>query len=219
MSEFDPYYFKKKDSINRAVDRKIENKFKAWQLSKDYYDGSRDNGYGGFKYDGRWLKLLPRIIKKYKLNNKSKVLDLGCKKGFFLMDLKKILPGIKVYGIENHPYPIKTASNSIKKRLILSNYYDLNFKDKFFDLVFAFNSVYSQNLGEIIKTLKEMQRISKKNYVVLAACNNEKERVKFYNWTLIGTTILYKKEWIKLFNKIGYKGDYYFSTAKTLGLK
>ena len=220
MAHFDTGYFK--NSSGRSVlakKRKIENKIISWSLGKEYYDGKRINGYGGFKYDGRWKAFLPKIIKKYKLNNKSKVLDLGCKKGFFLMDLKKILPGIKVYGIENHPYPIKTAPNSIKKKLILSNYYDLKFKNKFFDLVFAFNSVYSQNLGDIIKTLKEMQRISKKNYVVLAACNNEKERIKFYNWTLIGTTILYKKEWIRLFNKIGYKGDYYFSTAKTLGLK
>ena len=57
-----------------------------------------------------------------------------------------------------------------------------------------------------------------KSHVVLASCNNEKERNKFYKWTLIGTTILYKKEWLKLFKLIGFKGDYYFSTAKSLGL-
>ncbi len=220
MAYFDIGYFKK--SVNRSAlanKRSIKNKIISWKLDKNYYDGKRINGYGGFKNDGRWKVLLPKLIKKYKLNNKSKVLDLGCKKGFFLQDLKSLLPGIKIYGIENHSYPITNAPKSIKKHLKMCNYYDLKFKKNFFDLIFAFNSVYSQNLGDVIKTLKEMERVSKKNYVVLAAYENEKERNKFYDWTLIGTTILHKKDWLQLFKIIGYKGDYYFSTSKTLGLK
>ncbi len=86
-------------------------------------------------------------------------------------------------------------------------------------MVFAFNSIYSQNLGDVVKTLKEMQRVSKNAYVVLASCDNDKERNEFYKWTLIGTTILYKKEWLKLFKIVGYKGDHFFSTSKSLGLK
>ena len=220
MSFFDTGYFKNSaPRSSLAKKRTIYNKIIAWNLDKKYYDGKRINGYGGFKYDGRWKKFLPKIIKRYKLNSKSKVLDLGCKKGFFLKDLKHLIPGIKVYGIENHPYPIQKAERDIKKNLKLSTYYDLRFKDKYFDFAFAFNSIYSQNLGEIVKTLKEIKRVSKKSYVVLASCSNDEERNKFYKWTLIGTTILHKKEWLKIFKFIGYKGDYYFSTAKTLGLK
>ena len=63
-----------------------------------------------------------------------------------------------------------------------------------------------------------MQRVGKKNYVVVASYDNEKEKEAFLNWTVIGTTVLSKNEWLKLFKFIGYKGDYYFSTAKTLGL-
>jgi len=53
---------------------------------------------------------------------------------------------------------------------------------------------------------------------VLASGENEKEIYKFYKWTLIGTTIQLRKDWIRLFKKIGYKGDYYFSSSKSLGL-
>jgi len=217
---FDTNYFKgNKPRSTLAKKRSIKNKIIAWKLDKNYYDGERLNGYGGFKYDGRWKRFLPKIIKRYKLNSKSKVLDLGCKKGFFLKDLKNLVPGIKVYGVEDHSYPIKNSEKEVKKYLKLAKYYNLPFKRKFFDFVFAFNSIYSQNLGDIIKTLQEIQRVSKKSYVVLASCDTEKERIKFYKWTLIGTTILHKKEWLKLFKIIGYKGDYYFSTSKTLGLK
>ena len=110
-SHFDIGYFKKPVKIRAKVakERTVINKMYAWELGKEYYDGNRLNGYGGFKYDGRWQKLLPKIIKKYKLTKKSKVLDLGCKKGFLLKDLNILIPGIKSYGVENHTYALKKA--------------------------------------------------------------------------------------------------------------
>tara|TARA_B110001452_G_C15165873_1_gene405371 strand:- start:29 stop:691 length:663 start_codon:yes stop_codon:yes gene_type:complete len=212
-------YFKKPIKVRAKVAKKrsVINKMYAWELGKEYYDGNRLNGYGGFKYDGRWLKLLPKIIKKYKLNNKSRVLDLGCKKGFLLKDLNILLPGIKSYGIENHRYALKNAVKC-KSKLILSEYTKLPFKDKSLDFVIAFNSLYMQNLGDVIKSLKEIERVSKKSYIILASGENDEERNKFYKWTLIGTSILLKREWKQLFKKIKFKGDYYFSSAKSLGV-
>ena len=212
-------YFKKAVKVRSkyAKTRTVINKMYAWELGKEYYDGKRIYGYGGFKYDGRWKTMLPRIIKRYKLTKKSKVLDLGCKKSFLLKDLNILIPGIKSYGIENHTYALKKAVKC-KSRLILSDYYKFPFKNKYFDFVIAFNSLYMQNLGDVIKSLKEIERVSKKSYVVLASGENDEERNKFYRWTLIGTTILLKKEWKTLFKKIKFKGDYYFSSAKSLGV-
>ena len=216
---FDIGYFKKPVKVRGKVAKKrsVINKINAWKLGKEYYDGGRLNGYGGFKYDGRWKKLLPKIIKKYKLTKKSKVLDLGCKKGFLLKDLNELIPGIKTYGIENHSYALKKAVKT-KSKLILSEYYNLPFKNKYFDFVIAFNSLYMQNLGDVIKSLKEIQRVSKNSYVILASGENDRERNKFYKWTLIGTSILLQNEWKTLFKKIKFNGDYYFSSAKSLGV-
>lgn len=216
---FDIGYFKKPVKVRGKVakERTVLNKIKAWELGKDYYDGNRLNGYGGFKYDGRWLKMLPKIIKKYKLTKNSKVLDLGCKKGFILKDLNILLPGIKTVGIENHAYALK-KSVKCQSKLIQSEYYKIPYKNKHFDFVIAFNSLYMYNLGDVIKSLKEIERVSKKSYIVLASGENDKERNKFYKWTLIGTSILLQKEWKKLFKDIGFKGDYYFSSAKSLGV-
>ena len=213
-------YFKKtiKERVKYAKERTVINKMYAWNLDKEYYDGKRINGYGGFKYDGRWKALLPKIIKKYKLTKKSKVLDLGCKKGFLLKDLNILLPQIKSYGIENHSYALKKAVKCNSK-LIKSDYYKIPFKNKYFDFVIAFNSLYMQNLGDVIKSLKEIERVSKKSYIVLASGETDEERNKFYRWTLIGTSILLKKEWKTLFKKIKFKGDYYFSSAKSLGVQ
>ena len=218
MSVFDPKYFKKNSKVNRVVERKLENKFKAWKLGKDYYDGNRNNGYGGFTYDARWLKLLPRFIKRYKLNNNSKILDLGCKKGFILKDLKILLPKAKVYGIEDHSYPIRNAEKEIKKDIIFSNYYQIPFKKNYFDLVIGFSSIYKYNFYDVVKTINEINRVSKKSFITVASYSNQREKILFEKWTLLGSTFLHKNDWIKLFKILNYKGDYYFTTAKSLNL-
>ena len=218
MAYFDPKYFKKKSKVNRVVTRKLKNKFIAWELSEQYYDGDRNNGYGGFSYDGRWLNLLPKFIKRYNLNNNSKILDLGCKKGFIMKDLKILLPRAKVYGIEDHLYPIKNAEKEIKKNIIFSNYYKIPFKKNYFDLIIGFSSIYKYNFIDVVKTIKEINRVSKNSFFTVASYSNKKEKELFDKWTLLGTTILQKKEWKQLFKILNYKGDYYFTTAKSLNL-
>tara|TARA_B100001971_G_C18157787_1_gene519571 strand:+ start:201 stop:860 length:660 start_codon:yes stop_codon:yes gene_type:complete len=219
MPYFDPGYFKKKVKVNRKVKRTIKNKLNAWRLDKEYYDGNRNNGYGGFNYDGRWKGLLPKIINKYKLTNKSKILDLGCKKGFIMKDFKNLLPNCEVWGIEDHKYPIDKAETEIKSKIILNNYYKIPFKKKYFDFVIGFSSIYKYNLQDVTKTIIEINRVSKKAFFTVASYSNKKEREIFEDWTLIGTTILRKKEWLALFKLLNYKGDYYFTTPKSLNLK
>ena len=41
-----------------------------------YFDKTRDTGYGGYHYDGRWEAVAEGIAKKYNLDSKSKFLDL-----------------------------------------------------------------------------------------------------------------------------------------------
>ena len=220
MRHFDTGYFKKKINKRKFISKKrdITNRIIAWGLDKEYYDGDRINGYGGYNYDGRWKKFLPRIIKRYKLKKNSKVLDLGCKKGFFMKDLKDLVPGIKVYGIEDHPYPIKNAEKEIKKNIIFSNYYKIPFKKNYFDLIIGFSSIYKYNFIDVVKTIKEINRVSKNSFFTVASYSNKKEKELFDKWTLLGTTILQKKEWKQLFKILNYKGDYYFTTAKSLNL-
>ncbi len=218
MSEFDIGYFKKRGKLKQKISRDLKTKFLAWKLGKDYYDGDRNNGYGGFKYDGRWLKILPKIIKKYNLKNNSKILDLGCKKGFIMKDLKILLPGSEVWGIEDHKYPIIKAEKEIQKKIIYSKYYEIPFDNKHFDLVIGFSSIYRYNFKDLVATLKEIKRVSRHSFCTFGSFSNEKEKKLFLEWSLLGTTILSKTDWVKLFKILNYKGDYYFTTAKSLNL-
>ena len=62
----------------------VKDKILSWKLDKEYFDGSREQGYGGYKYDGRWRQVAKDIIKHYSLKDNAKILDIGCAKGFLL---------------------------------------------------------------------------------------------------------------------------------------
>ena len=221
MKEFDIGY--PHSGARRVVKpgfRTAKNKIVAWGLGQEYYDGERVNGYGGYRYDGRWAQVIPNIVSEYGISEKSAVLDVGCKKGFFLHDLKQAFPGIKARGVENHPYPIEQAMESVKEDIVLSPYEKLPFEDGEFDFVLAFAAIYMQNFGGVMDALREIQRVGKgKSYVTLGAYNTLADKELFQEWTLLGTTVLHVDEWLDVFKEIGYTGDYFFTTAKSLHLE
>ena len=220
MKEFDiGYPHSKVTRVIHEGSRSIENKIIAWGLDREYYDGERENGYGGYRYDGRWATIMPSIVNKYNLSQDASVLDVGCKKGFFLHDLKQALPEIKIKGVEIHPYPIEQAMESVKEDLVLCPYEKLPFEDKSFDFVMAFASIYMLSFGDVLKALREIQRVGKgESYVTLGAYRTKEEKELFLEWTLLGTTVLHEEEWLEVFEKTGYTGDYFFSSAKSLHL-
>ena len=199
--------------------RTIRNRMVAAGLDEAYYDGARENGYGGFRYDGRWARIIPGLVDRYGLTSDSSVLEVGCKKGFFLHDLKEALPGIRVRGVENHPYPLEHAMDSVRDDVFLAPYEALPFEDGTFDFVMAYAAIYMLNLRDVMQTLGEIQRVGKgKSFVTLGAYESPEQRDLLLDWTLIGTTILHVDEWMDVFEETGYTGDYAFTTASSLNL-
>ena len=221
MREFDllsNYPVLKKRYVSKNS-RTIKNRITASYRSKSFYDGKRENGYGGFRYDGRWKYIAKKIFDIYRLKDNAKILQIGCDKGFLLQDIKKTFPKSKVRGIEISDYAIKSASKKIKKFIKKSSFYELPFKKNEFDFVIAIGPVYSLNLADAIQCLKEINRVGKgKSFITLGAYKNEKDLKLFRYWTLLGSTILSKKEWIEVLKHTKYKGDYKFNTAKSLNL-
>ena len=200
--------------------RTIENKIIATYRGKDFFDGDRKNGYGGYIYDGRWKKYAKKIIKEYKLNNKSKVLHINSEKGFILNDIKEYLPKIEVIGTETSEYAIKKTMKNIKKNIYLSEPTKLPFKNNYFDFVLAIGVVYGLSLTNAIKCLKEINRVTKNfSFINLGSYNDKKDLELFNKWSLLGVTLLKEKEWVKVLKHVNYKGDYYFTNSKSLGLK
>lgn len=200
--------------------RTIKHRIVASYRSKEFYDGKRVYGMGGFKYDGRWKPIAEKICKKYKLKQNSKILEISCKKGFLLYDLKKVIPKSKVFGLESSQYAINNSLKGVRRHIRkVSSYSSLKFKSNYFDFVIALGVVYEQDLTGAIKLLKEIQRVSKgKSFITLGSYRTLKEFIQLRQWTLLGTIILKETEWKQVLKHVKYTGDYDFVNAKNLSL-
>ena len=182
-------------------------------FDKDYFDGTRDTGYGGYAYDGRWKAIGKVAVERYGLKPGMKVLDLGCAKGFFMADLLEVCPGIEVRGIDVSEYAIANAHPKVKHLVSLGSADDLSaFKDHSFDFVCAMNTFHFLPPDRTAVAFQEMMRVGKdKFFVHLDAYRNDTERERLLAWAPIIKTVNSVDEWMKLFKKLGYQGDYYWT--------
>ena len=206
-------YPKTKRNIEERGSSKTEEvRAVARQFGKDFFDGDRKYGYGGYNYNLRfWQPVIPTFQKYFGLSSKSSVLDVGCGKGFMIHDMALLIPGIKVKGIDISEYAIENAIDDMKPHVQVANAKELPFADKLFDVVISINTVHNLEKEDCAKALREIERVSKgKSFITVDAYRNEKEKELMYAWNLTAKTIMQVDEWIKFFNDIGYSGDYYW---------
>lgn len=202
----------KRDISKRGKSKTPEQQKLAREFGKDFFDGDRDNGYGGYYYNERfWANVIPDFINFYNLKDGDKILDIGCGKGFMLYDFKKANPKLDVEGIDISKYAIENAKSEVKDFLKLGDAKQLNYKDNYFDLVISITTVHNLDLKDCKKALKEIERVSKKHkFITVDAYSNEKEKELMYSWNLTAKTILHTKEWKNLFLETNYTGDFYW---------
>lgn len=199
---------------DRAQTVTVQDRLLARQFGREYYDGTRNQGYGGYHYHPRfWQPVVKTIQEYYGLTSESRVLDIGCARGFLMHDLRELIPGINVTGIEISPYAIETALEDIKPFIQPGDAKALPFTDKSFDLVLAINTIHNLPLEDCYTALREIERVSRQNkFIVNDAWTTEEERQLLIKWNLTALTILSTTEWKDLFELAGYTGDYYWFT-------
>ena len=189
-----------------------DHRLVARQFGKEFFDGERLYGYGGYEYHPRfWQATVRRFQEYYGLAGNGKVLDIGCAKGFMIHDMKKLIPGITVKGIDISNYAIENVIESMKDNVMVADARDLPFRDNSFDVVISITTVHNLDRDDCIRSLREIERVSRrKSFVTVDAYRNEDERTAMLAWNLTAKTILKVEEWIDLFNEAGYTGDYYW---------
>jgi len=187
----------------------------AKKFGKEYFDGERRFGYGGYYYDGRWKKVAQDIIDFYHLKPKMKVLDVGCAKGFLVKDLIQACPGLEVYGIDISEYAINNCETLVKDRLYIANATDIPFPNNTFDCVLSINTIHNLT-RELVKTaVNEISRVSKGNsFIQVDSYRNLDQKKLFEQWVLTAEFHDYPEKWIELFKEVGYEGDYYWTIVE-----
>ena len=201
----------RRDYLKRMNDDKVNSMLVAKKYDYEYWDGDRKFGYGGYFYDGRWKVVAEKLIFDYKLNNTSKILDVGCGKGFLLYEIKKLLPSSTIIGFDISKYGISKAPEDLKNSIFLHSAQDeYPYSDNYFDLVISLGTLHNLRLFDLIKALKEIERVGKSKYVMVESYRNESEMFNLVCWALTAESIFDKDEWIWLFLEYEYCGDYEF---------
>lgn len=183
----------------------------ALKWDKDYWDGERKFGYGGFKYDGRWKPAAQAIAAHYKLKPGASILDVGCGKGFLLYELSQIVPNSKISGVDISRYAIEHAKEEIKSGLKVAPAQELPFPDKTFDLVLSVNALHNLKNFELDAALSEIERVSRgSKHITVESYRSEREKVNLLYWQLTCRSFYATDEWEWLFERAGYRGDWSF---------
>tara|TARA_B100001013_G_scaffold332798_1_gene249279 strand:+ start:730 stop:1395 length:666 start_codon:yes stop_codon:yes gene_type:complete len=198
--------------LDRMVDEKVHCMHKAKEYEKDYWDGDRRYGYGGYNYiPGRWKPVAEALINQYQLTKDSSVLDVGCGKAFLLHEMKLLLPELKVRGFDVSNHGINSVKQDIKKEVFLHRAQDAYpFSDNEFDLVISLGCLHNLRVFELEIALKEIERVGKNAYVMLESYRNELEQFNLQCWALTCESFFDKEEWEWIYDHFGYTGDYEF---------
>ncbi len=194
-----------------------EHRAIARQFGKEYFDGDRLTGYGGYNYHLRfWTETVKRFRDHYGLAEDAWILDVGCAKGFMMHDFKLLMPNLNIRGIDVSPYAYEHAKEEMKPFIQVANAKELPFEDNSFDLVLAINTTHNLALEECKQAFREIQRVSRDHaFVMNDAWRNEAERESMLKWNLTALTYMHVDDWKKLFEEVGYTGDYYWFIAES----
>ena len=202
----------KRDIKQRGKEKTDKDRKIAREFEKDFFDGDRRNGYGGFNYNPRfWQPVVPNFQSYYNLSKTSSLLDVGCAKGFMLHDFTEMIPGINVQGIDISNYAIQNSMESVNNKLQVADARELPFQDDSFDLVISITTVHNFDREDCMTALKEISRVSKGNaFITVDAYRNKEEKEAMLAWNLTALTYMHVEEWKKLFKETGYDKDYYW---------
>jgi SAM-dependent methyltransferase len=186
------------------LQREVAKRF-GWE----YFDGDRAQGYGGYRYDGRWVPVAQRMQAFYDLKPGQRILDVGCAKGFLLHDFMQVVPGIQVWGLDISAYAVAHAMDTVKPFLLVGSANALPYLDQSFDLVISINTVHNLARDQCVQALREMERVSRGHkYLQVDSFLNEEQRDNFERWQLTAITYFDPAGWRAFFVEAGYTGDY-----------
>ena len=181
----------------------------AKQYGELYWDGPRDYGYGGYRDDGRWRTVARDMIRHYGLGAESRVLDIGCGKGFLVKAFMADCPGLEAYGLDISQYALALAPAEIRGHLARGTAETLPFPDNTFDLVVSLNTIHNLPRLAAVRAMAEIERVSKGNgFVVVDSYRTPEQKEIFASWVLTAEFHDYPEGWVALFNEAGYTGDW-----------
>ena len=152
-----------------------------------YFDGPREYGYGGYRYDGRWQPVARDIIEHFGLKPGDKVLDVS-------------------------KYALMNCEPEAIGRLQIGSCDDLPFPDGSFDAVLAINTIHNLDRDGCVRAVREVERLAPgRGFIQVDSYRTPEQKEIFESWVLTAKFYDYPEGWLEVFNEAGYTGDWYWT--------
>jgi ubiquinone/menaquinone biosynthesis C-methylase UbiE len=199
----------KRNIQKRTEAQTAENIAIAREYGEAYFDGPRELGYGGYRYDGRWIPVARDIVAHFALKPGDRVLDVGCAKGFLVKDLMTVCPGLEAFGLDISEYGLMHCQPEVVGRLHLGNCVKLPFPDGSFSAVISLNTIHNLVRAEAVTAVREIERLAPgRGFIQVDSYGTPEEKELFESWVLTAKFHDYPDGWTKLFAEAGFTGDY-----------
>ena len=147
----------------------------------------------------------------YGLRTNSRILDVGCGKGFMLHDWRILLPNARVTGLDISRYAVEEGKKGIRGRLWIGSADHLPWASNSFDLVTSINTIHNLPLESCKDAVREIERVSRgHSFIMVDSWRTEEGREGLAKWNLTALTYMHVDDWTQLFEDCGYSGDWYY---------
>jgi ubiquinone/menaquinone biosynthesis C-methylase UbiE len=205
----------KRDFRARAEAKTPEIIALAREYGEAYFDGPREHGYGGYRYDGRWIRVAEDIVRHFGLKPGDRVLDVGCAKGFLVKDLMKVRPGLEAFGVDISEYALMHCEPEVVGRLHLGSAVMLPFPANSFKAVISVNTIHNLERQDAIRAVREVERLAPgRSFIQVDSYRTPEQRKIFLQWVLTAKFHDYPAGWLNLFAEAGYTGYYYWTVVE-----
>ncbi|MCC9620600.1 class I SAM-dependent methyltransferase [Thalassospira sp. MA62] len=178
----------------------------------DYFDNPEFGvGYGGYHYDGRYSKAVSSIIEYFGLGKDSRVLELGCAKGFVLREF--LLQHCAVRGVDVSEYAVKNAHEDVRKFISCSSCVKLQFPAGAFDFVYSKEMLPHLDEIAVKMTIAEIHRVvrDRKNvFFEIQVAESKKAEDLIFAWDGTHQTVKPAAYWRELLSASGFEGSVNF---------
>ncbi|MCB0333326.1 MAG: methyltransferase domain-containing protein [Bdellovibrionales bacterium] len=180
------------------------------QYGFDYFDNPEMGiGYGGYKYDGRYKAAAEAMVKHYHLQKGDRILEIGCAKGFILVEFLKL--GLEVYGIDASEYATENAHPDVAQSIQKGDAANLPFNDSYFALVFGKEVLPHIDERQVETVVRECLRVSKGPVFFEIGCGSSEEGVALMNeWDHTHKCTHTKDWWENLFQNLPQECDRHY---------
>lgn len=167
-------------------------------------------GYGGYRYDGRYAGSVDKMISHYGLTPESRVLELGCAKGFILFEFLR--RGIAVAGIDISEYAVGNALPEVRPFIRQGSCERLDWNDGSFDLVYSKETLPHLTESQLVSAIAEARRVCRSDDIFLEIqVGNDDRACQLINaWDETHQTVRSSGWWRRFLVDQGYRGQVHF---------